>query len=214
VGSNMSIDEDGSTKVKDDENSKFFHGVINSRRKSQMIQGRQILDGPLIISEFIDWYKKQKKKMMLFKVDFEKAFESVSWRFLDHVSEKLGLRQGDTLSPFLLIIVLEGLHIALKDGLAANLFRGVKNLYGVWVSSSEIDRMDTGTELIDRFKARLSGWKANLLSICGWLTLIKLVLGSLGIYYLSIFKAPEAVIKALEILRALFFGAPLRIKRI
>ncbi|GKA46359.1 RNA-directed DNA polymerase, eukaryota, reverse transcriptase zinc-binding domain protein [Tanacetum coccineum] len=47
--------------------------------------------------------------------------------------------------------------------------------------------------LIDRFKARLSGWKANLLSIGGRLTLIKSVLGSLGIYYLSIFKASEAV---------------------
>nr|GEV69915.1 cysteine-rich receptor-like protein kinase [Tanacetum cinerariifolium] len=100
------------------------------------------------------------KKMMLFKVDFEKAFDSVSWKFLDHVMEKLGfsvnwrcwikvglissrayilvngsptsefslkrgLRQGDPLSPFLFIIVMEGIHITLKDGLAANMFRGV-----------------------------------------------------------------------------------------
>ncbi|GKA50964.1 putative RNA-directed DNA polymerase, eukaryota, reverse transcriptase zinc-binding domain protein [Tanacetum coccineum] len=250
--------------------------------------------------------------MLLFKVDFEKAFDFVSWRFLDHVMERLGfsstwrkwimaglkssrasilvngsptsefslkrgLRQGDPLSPFLFIIVMEGLHIALKDGLTANLFQGVKigsskirlshlfyaddviilsewnqcdmdniirilnvfylasglkinisksNLYGVGVSSDDIESMAAGTgcsasnlpfsylglpiglnmnrianwnSLIERFKFRLSGWKANMLSSGGCLTLIKSVLGSLDIYYFSIFKVPEAVLKTLKI---------------
>ncbi|GJU30005.1 RNA-directed DNA polymerase, eukaryota [Tanacetum coccineum] len=52
---------------------------------------------------------------------------------------------------------------------------------------------------------RLSSWKANLLSIGGQLTLIKYVLGSLGIYYLSIFRAPESVLQDLERIRAKFF---------
>ncbi|GJU60806.1 hypothetical protein Tco_1238572 [Tanacetum coccineum] len=59
--------------------------------------------------------------------------------------------------------------------------------------------------LIDRFEARLSGWKANLISIGGRLTLIKYVLGSLSNYYLSIFKVLETVVKSLESLRASFF---------
>ncbi|GJZ72750.1 putative RNA-directed DNA polymerase, eukaryota, reverse transcriptase zinc-binding domain protein, partial [Tanacetum coccineum] len=58
--------------------------------ESAFISGRQILDGPLILSEIIDWYKKRKKKLLLFKVDFEKAFDSVSWKYLDHTLCMLG----------------------------------------------------------------------------------------------------------------------------
>nr|GFB68234.1 RNA-directed DNA polymerase, eukaryota, reverse transcriptase zinc-binding domain protein [Tanacetum cinerariifolium] len=45
---------------------------------------------------------------------------------------------------------------------------------------SNMSRIANWQILIDRFKARLSGWKANILSIGGRLTLIKFVLGSLG----------------------------------
>lgn len=38
----------------------------------------------------------------------------------------------------------------------------------------------------------------------GRLTLIKLVLGSIGIYYMSFFKVPEGVLKSLENLRIQF----------
>nr|GEZ63008.1 RNA-directed DNA polymerase, eukaryota, reverse transcriptase zinc-binding domain protein [Tanacetum cinerariifolium] len=54
--------------------SKVIDSTI-SPEQSAFISGRQILDGPLIFSEIIDWYKKRKKKLMLFKVDFEKAFD-------------------------------------------------------------------------------------------------------------------------------------------
>ncbi|GJW21390.1 hypothetical protein Tco_0032012 [Tanacetum coccineum] len=99
---------------------------------------------------------------------------------------KRGVRQEDPLSPFLFIIIKEGLHMTLHDGLAANMFHGVKIL-------------------IDRFKARLLKWKANLLSVGGRLNLIKSMLGSLGIYYLSLFKALESIVKALESFYASFF---------
>ncbi|GJU36633.1 hypothetical protein Tco_1184987 [Tanacetum coccineum] len=66
-------------------------------------------------------------------------------------SLKRGLRQCDPLSPFLFIIVMKGLHIALRDTLAANMFRGVKsNLYGVGVSSNEVVQMTAGSGCIAR----------------------------------------------------------------
>nr|GEY08811.1 reverse transcriptase domain, reverse transcriptase zinc-binding domain protein [Tanacetum cinerariifolium] len=57
----------------------------------------------------------------------------------------------------------------------------------------------------DRFKAKLSTWKANLLSTGGRYTLIKSVLGNLEIYYFSFFKAPKVVIHNLERLCSRFF---------
>jgi len=53
--------------------------------------------------------------------------------------------------------------------------------------------------VIDRIKIRLSTWKANCISRAGRLVLIKVVLSSLSVYYLSIFKMPKKVIA--EIIR-------------
>nr|GEW52316.1 hypothetical protein [Tanacetum cinerariifolium] len=254
--------------------SKVIDSII-SPEQSVFISGRQILDGPLILSEIIDWTS--------ILINGSPTLE---------FSFKRGLRQGDPLSPFFFIIVMEGLYMALNDGKASNMFHGNQNdmenitrilnifyiasglkinfhkfnVFRVGVSNgdvvstaactgceagsfpfsylglpigsnmsriaywqilidrfkarlsgsfpfsylglpigSNISRIAYWQILIDRFKARLSGWKANLLSIGVRLTLIKSVLGSLGIYYFSIFKAPEMVIKSLESLRANFF---------
>ncbi|GJR41057.1 RNA-directed DNA polymerase, eukaryota, reverse transcriptase zinc-binding domain protein [Tanacetum coccineum] len=59
--------------------------------------------------------------------------------------------------------------------------------------------------LIKRFQNRLSKWKAKTLSFGGRLTLIKSVLGSLGVYYFSTFKEPKKVIHKLEGIRRRFF---------
>lgn len=59
--------------------------------------------------------------------------------------------------------------------------------------------------LIEKFQAKLSKWKSATLSFGGRLTLCKAVLGSLGTFYFSLFKAPSKVIKALEKIRMRFF---------
>lgn len=53
------------------------------------MEGRNILDDPLIVNEICSWAKRV-KKVLLFKVDFEKAFDSVNWEYLDSVMCQMG----------------------------------------------------------------------------------------------------------------------------
>nr|GEV99324.1 RNA-directed DNA polymerase, eukaryota, reverse transcriptase zinc-binding domain protein [Tanacetum cinerariifolium] len=74
------------------------------------IMGRQIIDGPLVVDEIIAWAKKHKKCLMFFKVDFEKAFDSLSWSFLFSVLEQ----------------IVKALNIALLEATNNNIFYGIQ----------------------------------------------------------------------------------------
>ncbi|KAJ9553569.1 LOW QUALITY PROTEIN: hypothetical protein OSB04_017614 [Centaurea solstitialis] len=58
--------------------------------------------------------------------------------------------------------------------------------------------------LIDKFCAKLSSWKAKTLSFGGRCCLCKSVLGALGTYMFSLYKAPKKVINTLEGIRRRF----------
>ncbi|GJT69110.1 RNA-directed DNA polymerase, eukaryota [Tanacetum coccineum] len=58
--------------------------------QTAFISKRQILDGPFILNELISWCKYHKIKAMIFKADFEKAFDSVRWDYLDGVLNNFG----------------------------------------------------------------------------------------------------------------------------
>ncbi|RVW99807.1 LINE-1 retrotransposable element ORF2 protein [Vitis vinifera] len=54
------------------------------------VQGRQILDAVLIANEIVDEKRRSREEGVVFKIDFEKAYDHVKWDFLDHVLEKKG----------------------------------------------------------------------------------------------------------------------------
>lgn len=58
---------------------------------------------------------------------------------------------------------------------------------------------------MDIFLKRLSKWKIEMFLYVGRLILIKFVLGSFGIYYMSLFKIPTKVCSMLETVLSKFF---------
>ena len=61
--------------------------------------------------------------------------------------------------------------------------------------------------VVDKFKNRMSKWKANSLSFGDLLTLTNSILGTICIYHKSIFKVPVGVITQLESLSTFFYGS-------
>ena len=55
--------------------------IINETQ-SAFIEGRHLLHSALIANEVIDEAKRSNKSCLVFKVDYEKAYDSVSWNFL------------------------------------------------------------------------------------------------------------------------------------
>lgn len=57
-------------------------GNLDGDVQNAFIEGRFILDGILTANETYDFMVRAKKKGFIFKVAFEKAFDSLSWDFL------------------------------------------------------------------------------------------------------------------------------------
>jgi hypothetical protein len=73
---------------------KLVLGKLISKVQSAFLPNRQILDGVLVINELIDLAKRRKDKCLLFKVDFERAYDTVNWDFLDYMMVRMGFADG------------------------------------------------------------------------------------------------------------------------
>lgn len=50
----------------------------------------EMLDTVLVAYEIIEDVTKNKRKCVLLKVDYEKAYDSIRWKFLFYMMERLG----------------------------------------------------------------------------------------------------------------------------
>ncbi|GJY13202.1 hypothetical protein Tco_0382511 [Tanacetum coccineum] len=197
------------TEIERDLEAGLGSSALHSRRKEMLLKLRDIEH-----VESLDAYQKAKIKWGIeadentkfFHVDFEKALDSVSGDFLDRVkalSWVIGVSMEEVVGfegwpkKSVCKAFVSNLMLMLEDAIDVGLLS--------WSSSSNMSRIKEWNPIIEKFKRRLSKWKANMLSIGGRSTLITSVLGSLGVYYLSLFPMPKQINRRLESLRANFF---------
>ena len=113
------------------------------------VEGRQILDNVLLAQEMIHTLQAQEKASMIIQLDLSKAYDKVSWDFIEDIltafgfdqcwiqwilslvrtpsysilfngapsfpfTPSRGIRQGDPISPFIFVIVMECLSRIIK----------------------------------------------------------------------------------------------------
>ncbi|RVX02750.1 LINE-1 retrotransposable element ORF2 protein [Vitis vinifera] len=65
-------------------------GRVVSTDQNAFVMGRQILDASLIANEAIDAWQKMGERGLICKLDIEKAYDSLNWKFLMKVMRKMG----------------------------------------------------------------------------------------------------------------------------
>ncbi|RVW53855.1 LINE-1 reverse transcriptase-like [Vitis vinifera] len=68
---------------------KVLNKVVSGDQNA-FVRGKQILDASLMANEVIDFWHKRKEKGLICKLDIEKAYDSINWKFLMKVLVKMG----------------------------------------------------------------------------------------------------------------------------
>lgn len=60
-------------------------GTVVNEAQSNFVKDRKILDDIPVANEMVDDTRRIKKELLLFKIDFEKVYDSVDWKCVDDV---------------------------------------------------------------------------------------------------------------------------------
>ncbi|XP_050222574.1 uncharacterized protein LOC126672663 [Mercurialis annua] len=183
------------------------------------------MDCAMIANKLIHFAKRKNDGLLILKLDFHKAFDSLDWNYmlnfmrvmsfpeiwiqwmstclssafssilvngssLESFPLKIGVRQGDLISPYLFVLATEDLK---KHFAKSNRDRSYYRVYSL--------RYDSNLHLgpcYSKIQIKTIALKGNMLSPAGRLVLLKSVLYSLPIYFMSILAMPVSVQSELE----------------
>ncbi|GKD39123.1 RNA-directed DNA polymerase, eukaryota [Tanacetum coccineum] len=215
--------------IKGDENSKYYHGILN-KKKSQLairgilVDGNWIKSPDLVKRKFLSHFKKRFKKPIETRLHIDLNFPSkltsdqrndLECEVTKDEIKKAVWDCGIEKSPVYtyrskewwthwneasIDIIVHVLECFHRaSGLRINMSKS--KLLGI-----SVDADKSWKETVEGTVARLSKWKMKTLSIGGRLTLIKSVLCSMSICHMSLFKVPMKVLQRMESIRSHFFN--------
>nr|GEW73045.1 RNA-directed DNA polymerase, eukaryota [Tanacetum cinerariifolium] len=104
-------------------------GDIINEVQSDFVADRQIIDGFFILNELFQPCKSKKKQSLMFKIQSclrsSRGSIIVNGSPMEEFQFYKGLKQGDPLSLFLFILILESLHISFQRVLDVEMFKGI-----------------------------------------------------------------------------------------
>jgi len=69
--------------------SKVMSTIISSSQ-SAFVKGRNLVDGVSVINEVVDFARMANREYLILKVDFQKAYDTVDWSFLEYMFRRVG----------------------------------------------------------------------------------------------------------------------------
>ncbi|XP_074298814.1 uncharacterized protein LOC141629760 [Silene latifolia] len=177
---------------------------IVSEDQGAFIKGRSIIENVLICQDIVQMYKKKDvSPRCIFKIDLQKAYDTVEWEFLEQLLHGLGFPEifsqkvmtCVTSTKFSLCLneLKNDIHQATGFVEGSLPFRYL----GVPIKAGRLSQKEYNA-LVERMINRIRSIGAKKLSYAGRLVLIKSILNTLYSYWAGMFIIPKGVIRRIE----------------